>query len=172
MSLLRNPDPLCLEGNLPFHILAQDVPSTLGLHTIEDLDLIRRVDKLQPPVLGTPATSSLPQSSAAARFVPNPSRPVKRSSTLPNPSRPVKRSSTLPNPSRPAKRYITSQLSAHASCSSRSTPTSSRTNCSARCCTPASRSFTPLRTQSQISQKEKKTKITRHSLLPCLRSLT
>ena len=30
--------------------------------------LIRRVDKIQPPVLGTPATSSLPQSSAAARF--------------------------------------------------------------------------------------------------------
>ena len=62
----------CLSRNLPvsipFHILAQDVPSTLGLRTIEDLDLIRRVDKLQPPVLGTPATSSLPQSSAAARF--------------------------------------------------------------------------------------------------------
>ena len=99
--------------------------------------------------------------------------PVKRSSTLPNPPRPVKRSSTLPNPSRPVKRDSTSQLSAHASRSSRSTPASFRTTCSAHLCTPASRSFTPLPTQSRLSQKEKKTKkIARHGLRQCLRSLT
>ena len=87
--------------------------------------------------------------------------------------RPVKRSSTLPNPPRPVKRYSTSQLSEQASRHSRSMPASSRTTCSARCCTPASRSFTPLRTQSRLSQKEKKTKkIARPSLLPCLQSLT
>ena len=89
----------CLSRNLPcsipFHILAQGVPPTLGLRTIVDLDLIRRVDTIQPPLL-TPATSSLAKSSGTARF---PTYLAQSSATARFPTRPNSdHRSLLPDP--------------------------------------------------------------------------
>ena len=199
----------CISRTLPFsilfHIVAQDIPSTLDPRTIEHLD------RPDPPSrhnsTACPYTRYVfPRQVKCYSTLPNPSRPVKHNSTLPHPSRPVQRYSTLPQPLSPSQalQHASQPLSPSQTLQHASQPvspsqalqhasqpispsqalqhaflpvkalTSTRLTLFlvdarlvpdgiARCCTPASRSFTPLRTQSRLSQKEKKTKkIARH----------